>query len=867
MVRIAEQVPLEDAILLQSVARVILSDKRGTLKEQLSRRRVSPPVIPDLPISKSPRSTLNQELAPLSQDLHFFNGYGGFTHAGDEYIIRLVDGAPTLAPWANVLANPKFGTLVSESGQGYTWTENAHEFRLTPWDNDPLQDSAGEAFYLRDDETGEIWSPTALPCRGRGDYQTRHGFGYSVFEHIEDGIHSELWIYVASDAPIKFAVLKIRNDSGRNRKLSATGYVSWVLGDLRDKNAMHVVTELSKNGVILAQNHYNTEFGERTAFFDAATSNLELNARTVTADRAEFLGRNGSLKQPTALKRKRLSGRVGAGLDPCGAIQLSFDLAKSKTRDIVFTLGAGKDKQEAEAVAQQYYGVTAAQSALASVRQHWQQTLGVTQVETPDPAVNLLANGWLLYQVLSSRLWGRSGYYQSSGAFGFRDQLQDVMSLTHVAPNLFRNHLLLCAAHQFEMGDVQHWWHPPQGRGVRTRCSDDYLWLPFALCHYIEATGDMTILDEAMPFLQGRPLKAEEESYYELPTIGNEVINLYQHAVRAINNGLKYGVHGLPLMGSGDWNDGMNMVGKEGKGESVWLAFFLYKVLKQFSSLATRRGDNAFATFCDAESKKLQQQIEANGWDGEWYRRAYFDDGTPLGSASNSECQIDSIAQSWSVLSGAADPTRAKQAMDALNHHLVNAEDGIIKLLTPPFDKSIPNPGYIQGYVPGIRENGGQYTHAAVWAAMAFAELGDTQTAWDLFQLLNPINHGRTLTEIQRYKIEPYVLAGDVYSVPPHVGRGGWSWYTGSAGWLYRLIIESLLGIQLKEGKQLHMIPILPDNWDGFKLDYKYGNTVYKITISRASGKTGITLDQRPLTENFITLQDDGQEHIVTLSI
>jgi cyclic beta-1,2-glucan synthetase len=867
VVRITEQVPLEDRILLQSVARVILSDKRGTLKEQLSRRRVLPPTMPALNVSKSPRSLVNPKLAALPPDLQFFNGLGGFTSVGDEYVIRLAKDAPTPAPWVNVLANPNFGTLVSESGQGYTWIENAHEFRLTPWDNDPLKDSAGEAFYLRDDETGHFWSPTALPCRGRGDYQTRHGFGYSVFEHVEDGIHSELWMFVALDASVKFVILKIRNVSMRNRRLSATGYVEWVLGDLRAKNAMHVVTELSQNGVILAQNHYNTEFGERTAFFNAATPHRDLAARTVTGSRIEFLGRNGTLEKPACMIRSRLSGRVGAGLDPCGAIQLAFDLAEGETREIVFTLGAGQNKQDANVLAERYHDSTSAQAALASIRQHWQKLLGAVQVSTPDPAVNLLANGWLLYQVLSSRLWGRTGYYQSGGAFGFRDQLQDVMALSHAAPNLFRAHILLCAAHQFEAGDVQHWWHPPYNRGVRTRCSDDYLWLPFVICHYIETTGDMTILDETISFLVGRPLKAEEESYYELPTIGTEKVSLYNHAVAAINNGLKFGVHGLPLIGSGDWNDGMNRVGKEGKGESVWLGFFLYSVLKRFAPLSLKYGDNAFADKCEEESTKLQQQLESHGWDGKWYRRAYFDDGTPLGSAVNNECRIDSIAQSWSVLSGAAGPVRAKEAMIALQHYLVSESDSLVKLLDPPFDKSKPSPGYIQGYVPGIRENGGQYTHGAVWAAMAFAQLGENELAWQLFRILNPINHGRNAEEIDRYKIEPYVIAGDVYSVAPHTGRGGWSWYTGSAGWLYRLITEILLGAQLEEGQRLRLKPILPDNWNDFNMDYTYGNTLYKINVKRVTGKGGIQLDQMPLDGNIISLLDDGNIHQVNLMI
>lgn len=867
VVRIVEQVPSEDIILLQSVARIIISDTRGTLSEQLSRRRITPPLMPLLNHTKTPFHYLPNKLYKLPNNLQFFNGFGGFSSTGDEYIIRLTEGASTPAPWVNVLANPNFGTLVSEGGQGYTWAENAHEFRLTPWENDPLLDSGGEAFYIRDDESGKFWSPTPLPRRGQGDYQIRHGFGYSVFEHVEEGIFSELTLYVALDASIKFVELKIRNDSNFNRQISGIGYISWVLGDLRSKNAMHIVTDISPTGAIIAQNHYNTEFSSKVAFFDATTSNLDLNERTVTGDRTEFIGRNGTLQEPLALKHKRLSGRVGAGFDPCAAIHLAFDLSRGQSRTLIFTLGVGNDKQEVEALIQQFRS-KAADATLNSVREYWKKTLNVIQIKTKDPAIDILANGWLLYQVISSRLWGRSGYYQSGGAFGFRDQLQDVMALAHAAPNLFRAQILLCAEHQFEEGDVLHWWHPPHNRGVRTRCSDDYLWLPFVLCNYIETTGDMTILDESIPFIEGRPLKPEEESYYELPTIGTKMATVYQHAVRAIKHGFKMGQHGLPLMGSGDWNDGMNLVGIEGRGESVWLAFFLYDVLQKFCPIATRYGDSNFAGLCETEKNKLQQHIEAHGWDGKWYRRAYFDDGTPLGSSSNSECKIDSIAQSWAVLSSAADPKRAEEAMKSLSEYLVDENNGLIKLLVPPFDTSLPNPGYIKGYVPGIRENGGQYTHAAVWAAMAFAKLGEIDLAWKLLNMLNPINHGQNIAKVERYKIEPYVLAGDIYSVTPHVGRGGWSWYTGSAGWLYRLILETLLGLQIKDGNKLYLKPLLPDTWDSFTANYTYGDTVYSISIERKQDKSGMILDGiKQSNEEFLPLVNDHINHSVVLYI
>jgi cellobiose phosphorylase len=697
-------------------------------------------------------------VVPLPRhDLVFFNGLGGFTPDGREYVITTAAGQQTPAPWVNVLANPLFGTIVSESGPAFTWSENAHEFRLTPWVNDSVSDLSGEAFYLRDEERGHLWSPTPSPCRGVNPYVTRHGFGYSVFEHTERGIHSELWIYVALDAAIKFSVLKVRNESGRKRKLSATGYVEWVLGDLRPKSAMHVITTIDrKSGALFAHNSYNTEFHDRTGFFD-----VDDRPYSLTGDRTEFLGRNGTPAAPAAMSRTRLSGRVGAGFDPCAAIQVSFELAVGQEREIIFKLGVGKDRDDAEKLVARFRGRTAARVALDAVWQHWSHTLGAVNVETPDQSLNVLANGWLLYQTLACRMWARCATYQSGGAFGFRDQLQDVMALIYARPYLVREHLLLAASRQFAEGDVQHWWHPPQGRGVRTHCSDDYLWLPLATHRYVTTTGDSGVLDESVRFLQGRPVNADEDSYYDLPIVSEEATSLYDHCVRAIERSLIFGEHGLPLIGSCDWNDGMNLVGQHGKGESVWLGFFLYEVLMRFAEVADLRDDIVFVEKCHEKAAELRRNIEEHGWDGLWYRRAYFDDGTPLGSSGNSECRIDSIAQSWSVLSGAGGKDRSHLAMEALDKHLVRREHRLIQLLDPPFDTSSLNPGYIKGYVPGVRENGGQYTHAAIWAAMAFAQLGDKKRAWELFTMINPVNHGSSADDSAVYKVEPYVVAAD----------------------------------------------------------------------------------------------------------
>ena len=859
-IKSADQISNEDRILLQTVARVIISDKAGNLQEQVNRRiRSKTPGPLPFPFRASMPSVTS--MAP-GNDLQFYNGLGGFSADGKEYLIITTPEERTPAPWVNVLANPMLGTVVSESGSAYTWFGNAHEYRLSPWHNDPVRDSSGEALYIRDEETGYTWSPTPLPNGTASAYRCRHGFGYSIFEHVEDGIHSEVWIYVDLEAAVKFTVTKLHNRSGRARQLSVTGYCEWVLGDLRPKYAMHVITEKdAATGALLAYNPYHPEFSQCVAFMDTDDSNY-----TYTADRAEFLGRNGSAVLPDAMKKIRLSGKTGASLDPCAAIRVFHDLGEDEQKDIIFRLGAAQDMAGARALVQQFRTPEAAANSLQRVKNWWAGTLGSVQVQTPDAALNLLTNGWLLYQVIAARLWARSGYYQSGGAFGFRDQLQDVLALLYSQPQMAREQILRSAARQFREGDVQHWWHPPAGRGVRTTCSDDYLWLPFVVYRYISRTGDTAVLDEAVPFIEGRLLNMHEESYYDLPVRSNDQATLYDHCTRAIDRGLQLlGARGLPLMGSGDWNDGMDKVGHLGKGESVWLAFFLYDILQHFSRLAQDRNDPAFAEKCRKQAATLQGNIEAHAWDGRWYNRAFFDDGTPLGSERNDECRIDSIAQSWSVLSGAGNKERAQQAMNSLHEKLVDRENALIQLLDPAFSTSSLNPGYIKGYVPGVRENGGQYTHAAIWTVMAFAALRDRQRTWELLSMINPINHGSAVQTENRYRVEPYVMAADVYKAESHAGRGGWTWYTGSAGWMYQLIIESFLGLRL-EGNRLLLQPCLPPGWEEVLVHYRYGQAMYHIRFS-LSGEKGsrltVSTDGRAQQEAFIQLVDDRQEHQV----
>jgi cyclic beta-1,2-glucan synthetase len=858
----ADLVPLKTRAQIEAAARVVLLARRGSLSDQIARSQQEEPSQRMSP--RTARPTKRMDVPLPQQTLQYFNGLGGFAEVGREYAVLLKESLRTPEPWINVIANPDFGFLVSESGSGFTWYRNSHENQLTPWSNDHVTDSPGEAIYLRDEHSGEVWTPTALPIRDEGaTYLSRHGQGYSRFHHGSRGIAIDLVQFVPVDDPIKISRLTLQNESGRIRRISITAYVEWVLGNSRSASAPQIITEVdAKTGALLARSAWNGDFGGRIAFADLGGSQT-----AYTTDRTEFLGRNGAPDSPEALESGRaLSGKVGAGIDPCAALQTVIELRPGARTEISFFLGQAENRERVRELIERYRAADLGQ-VLNRVTDQWDEILGTVQVATPDPSLDLLLNRWLLYQTLSCRVWARAALYQLSGAYGFRDQLQDIMALTVAKRGVAREHLLRAARRQFVEGDVQHWWHPPSGRGIRTRVSDDLLWLPYAVINFIEVTEDMGVLEEVVPFLEGPALaEGQKESYFE-PKESETVATLFEHCARALDRSLAVGSHGLPLMGTGDWNDGMNLVGQNGKGESIWLGWFLHTVLWEFSKLADARGERQRAETWRLHVIALKAALEREGWDGEWYRRAYFDDGTPLGTAADQECRIDSIAQSWAILTGGSEPARGARAMAAVDRHLVRRSDGLVLLLTPPFNHTLHNPGYIKGYVPGIRENGGQYTHAAIWTALAFAAMGDGDRASELLRMLNPINRTNSRAGVQRYRVEPYVVAGDVYAEPPHVGRGGWTWYTGAAGWFYRASLEWVLGFRVR-GMTLGIDPCIPRNWTRYSVQFRYHSSVYNIQIENPSGVTrGVALtelDGKLLAGAAnIRLADDHAVHLI----
>jgi N,N'-diacetylchitobiose phosphorylase len=804
-------------------------------------------------------------------DLLFDNGTGGFTPDGREYVLRVGPDRRPPMPWINVMANERVGCLASEAGAGYTWSRNSHEHRLTPWSNDPVSDPHGEALWIRDEEARVFWSPLPGPTPPAATFEVAHGFGYTRWRHASQGLVQEVRVFVAREDPVKVIHLRVTNTGRRRRRLAVFSYFHLVLGVLPSETAPFVETTFdAARGILHARNSHPGDFAGGTVFAAAVVPGAA--PVRVTADRAAFLGPYGSPARPAALATAAaLDGRTGAGLDPCFAFQVPLRLAPGETADVAFLLGEADDADAARALVGGYREPDALGHALEGVRALWTHSLGAVQIETPSGPLDLMVNGWLAYQAHACRLCGRSAFYQSGGAVGFRDQLQDALALVWLRPELTRAQLLLHAAHQFVEGDVLHWWHPPIGRGTRTRFSDDLAWLPYATASYVGATGDWGVLDEPAPFVTARELATGEDEAYLLPSVAVETADLYAHCCRALERALTHGSHGLPLMGTGDWNDGMNRVGREGRGESVWLGFFLHHVLDLFLPLSERRGDAERARRWRDERVALAEALEDAGWDGGWYRRAYYDDGTPLGTSSATECRIDALVQAWAVISGVAPPDRAARAMDAVERLLISDKAGLIKLLTPPFDKTDHDPGYIKGYVPGIRENGGQYTHAALWVVRAMAELGRRERATQLLEMLTPVDHARTPKAVAVYQVEPYVVAADVYATAPHVGRGGWTWYTGAAGWMLRVALESVLGLTLEGGTTLRVAPRIPDSWPAFRFHLRLpnGETRWEVEVRNPNriaetvvavevdGAPGVVIDGAAL----IPLDADGRTH------
>jgi cyclic beta-1,2-glucan synthetase len=873
------QITNEDRNLLEAAASVVLDARRGWANFTGPRpgsRTLPPPKITHIAgaskggLASDDLSSSGVFAAPAKptamipaseslprESLEFWNGLGGFADAGREYRILLDGPATTPMPWSNVIANSRFGCLITDSGAGYTWRENSRENKLTSWSNDPVVDPQAEMMFLRDEKTGDVWPALPGPRSRRRAIEVRHGQGYSRFLQTQQEIEHELLVSIAPDSPVKFICLKLRNRSQTTRDLSATYYADWVLGVAREQTRLFLVSDVDpETGALLTRNSYHPDFPDQVAFLQVLAMN-----RSLTADRSEFWGRNAHPHRPAALMRSGELGRkVGPGFDPCGAMQTRIYLAPGAETEVIFLLGCGADAAEARSLLHRYNTTTAVHAAIQQTIDQWNNVLSTIEVKTPNRGFDLLVNRWLVYQTLSCRIWGRSAFYQSGGAYGFRDQLQDVMATVYSRPDITREQILRAAARQYVEGDVQHWWHPPGGKGTRTRFSDDLLWLPFVVAHYIEVTGDAAILDEVVPYIQSTLLRPEEQERYEQPNQSHEEGTLYEHCLKTLQRGFRIGEHGLPLIGCGDWNDGMNKIGEHGRGESVWVGWFLLVLIDRFAPIMDQRGDDDVATEYRVKADVLRNSLEQNAWDGEWYRRAYFDDGTPLGSRENDECQIDSLAQTWAVMAQ-ADPDRTEQGLTAVMDRLVSWQDRLVTLFTPPFDKSSLDPGYIKGYVPGVRENGGQYTHAVLWLIQALTLKGDGDQAMKIFDLINPVRHADNPQGVQTYQVEPYVIAADVYSVAPHTGRGGWTWYTGSASWAYRVALESILGFELRNNV-LHLRPCVPADWDQFEITFRKGKTTWRLTVSLSTEEP----DDAPAGAS-VELIDDGREHRITIHV
>ncbi|MDD3224181.1 MAG: glucoamylase family protein [Clostridium sp.] len=845
-----------DIELLMAIARLVVDSNKGLLVSQVKSSIKLKDEIPYL--EKKNIDYGDGKFAFEHSKLSYYNGYGGFDTQKDEYVIRLNNFENTPAPWLNVISNKNFGFHVSETGSAYTWCENSRENKITPWSNDYITDRITEALYLRDEDTGEVWSITPKPVRDSGEYIVEHGKGYTNFKHVAKGILGEMTMFVPMEENLKIIKINLKNISKIKRNISLTYYAQLVLGVVSRNTEMHIVTNINtENEFIYARNPYSENFGNMYAYMKIFGG----EQNSFTGNRREFIGRDGSAQNPHALLKKFLTGNCGAGLDPCMAENSKITIGRGEEKNLYVILGEEDSLEKINSLTLKYSKFENVLSELSKTKDYWRKLLNKIRVKTPDESMNIMINGWLMYQTLSCRIWARTAFYQSGGAYGFRDQLQDVMSLCFLDPEMTRKQIIVNASRQFLEGDVQHWWHPVVNSGIRTRFSDDLLWLPYVTDFYIRNTGDYSILDETVNYLEDSELKENEDERYSVSKKSEKQGTIYEHCVKAIEKGLKFGIHNIPLMGSGDWNDGMSTVGNKGKGESVWLGWFLYSILNNFKNICRHNGDEYRVQRYTELGEFVKENVEKNAWDGKWYRRAYFDDGMPLGSSKNDECRIDSLAQSWAVISKGSDIKKAKVAMESVEKYLVKEDKKMVLLLTPAFNNSKMEPGYIKGYIPGVRENGGQYTHAATWVILAMAKLKEEDKAWKTFNMINPINHAKTKSESDLYKVEPYVMAADVYAEESNSGRGGWTWYTGTAGWMYRVGIEDILGLTLSEGKGFEIHPCVPHEWKEYEIDYTHENCEYKIKIERGIKKS-VTLDGEALKEGFVPYLDGGKHEV-----
>lgn len=862
----AQQLGVPERRTLEATARCTMAANSQSLVS-LAQLAQKPTPLPRFQPLTPPMAT-PFTLAPVARPEHllFDNTLGGFVSDSGDYVIHLEAGQVTPDPWCNVLANDTFGTIVSEAGLGFTWSINSGEHRLTPWSNDPVRDPQTEALYIRDEETAAIWSPTPLPAGNQQPCQIHHQAGATTWLRHAEGLKQELTVFVPPEAPVKLALLTLTNPSDRERRLTVTYYAEWLLGALASTAQPHVVCGFDATSqALIARNDWGAEFAGRTAFLAASRP-----PHSLTCDRASFLGRQQDLSQPAGLLAWSLDGVLDKVTEPAAAFQVHIDLAAGATEEVAFVLGEGEDLAHVRELAAHWTQLASVKQGGADNHHQWQERLSTIQVTTPDPAFDLMVNRWLLNQNIASRILARAGFQQAGGAFGFRDQLQDMMALLFSDPKRVRAHILTCAARQFEEGDVLHWWHPPLGRGVKTHFSDDLLWLVYATGRYVKATGDVSILTEPVPFLSAPPLKVDEPDRYSLFEGGDETDTLFEHCRRALNHGVTKGAHGLPLMGSGDWNDGMDRVGSKGRGESVWLAWFAADCADRFAELALLMVRPDLDDYWRQRAHQLRQAADNSAWDGNWYLRAFADDGLPWGASSDGACQIDSISQSWSVLANGLSPKRSQRAMASATERLLNRDARLIRLLTPPFGKGSRDPGYIAAYPPGVRENGGQYTHAAAWLGLAHAQLGHADLAYEIFDLINPIGRTYRQTDAEHYRGEPYVLAADIRGVEPHVGEAGWSWYTGAAGWTWQLAVEGILGITLEQG-EVCIAPRLPAHWEHAHVRIKGPKGSLSIRVSNpqrlAKGEVSLTVQGKPVASTRLAFPDDGTELVVTAVI